>query len=74
MEQHHKLALADGKLLKDMEQYRRLIGRLIYLSVTQPDLAYHLSVYAQRRTLGGNFEGSKMLEKEYRPRDTITIH
>lgn len=47
MEHHHKLALADGKLLKDVEQYRRLIGRLIYLSVTRPDLAYSMHILSQ---------------------------
>ncbi|XP_056692189.1 uncharacterized mitochondrial protein AtMg00810-like [Spinacia oleracea] len=38
MEQNHKLALAEGKELADGEKYRHLIGRLIYLVVTRPDL------------------------------------
>jgi hypothetical protein len=44
MEQHHKLALATGALLKDPESYRRLIGRLIYLSVTRLELAYSVHI------------------------------
>ena len=40
MEQNHKLALAGGKFLEDVEKYRRLVGHLIYLAVTRPDLKY----------------------------------
>ncbi|XP_021731328.1 uncharacterized protein LOC110698238 [Chenopodium quinoa] len=40
MEQNHKLAMVGGKVFPDGERYRRLIGRLIYLAVTRPDLAY----------------------------------
>ena len=47
MEQNHKLALASGKLLDDAEQYRRLVGRLIYLGVTRPDLAYSVHILSQ---------------------------
>jgi len=47
MEQHHKLALASGTPLVDPEPYRRLIGRLIYLSVTRPDLAYSVHILSQ---------------------------
>ncbi|CAM8911433.1 unnamed protein product [Rhodiola kirilowii] len=47
MEQNHKLALAEGKDLKDGERYRRLVGRLIYLTVTRPDLAYSVHILSQ---------------------------
>ncbi|KAJ4717148.1 Retrovirus-related Pol polyprotein from transposon TNT 1-94 [Melia azedarach] len=47
MEQNHKLALVAGKLHDDPEQYRRLIGRLIYLGVTRPDLAYFVHILSQ---------------------------
>ena len=40
IEQNHKLALAKGKELEDPTSYRRLIGRLIYLIITGPDLTY----------------------------------
>lgn len=47
LEQNHNLALANGASLADPEVYRRLVGRLIYLSVTRPELAYCVHVLAQ---------------------------
>ena len=47
IEQNHKLDLANGALLTDLEAYRRLVGCLIYLSVTRPDLAYSLHILSQ---------------------------
>ncbi|XP_021766281.1 uncharacterized protein LOC110730767 [Chenopodium quinoa] len=47
MEQNHKLALAEGRVLEDVEKYRRLVGRLIYLCVTRPDLAYPVHILSQ---------------------------
>ncbi|CAH9133855.1 unnamed protein product, partial [Cuscuta epithymum] len=38
IEQNHGLALSQSALLADPESYRRLVGRLIYLSFTRPDL------------------------------------
>ena len=49
LEQNHQLALADGPLHPDPAQYRRLVGRLIYLAFTRPDLAYVVHVLAQFR-------------------------
>lgn len=40
MDQNHKLSLATGPILEDPESYRRLVGRLIYLISTRPDLTY----------------------------------
>ncbi|XP_021715985.1 uncharacterized protein LOC110683886 [Chenopodium quinoa] len=47
MEQNHRLSLADGDLFDDVERYRRLIGRLIYLAVTRLDLAYSVHILSQ---------------------------
>ena len=47
IEQSLRLALATGPLLADAEKYRRLVGRLIYLSFTRPDLAYTVHILAQ---------------------------
>ena len=40
MEPNHKLAESTSPPFADGEAYRRLIGRLIYLSFTRPDLGY----------------------------------
>lgn len=47
IEQNHHLAVAKGPFLDDPEKYRRLVGRLIYLSFTRPDLAYTVHILAQ---------------------------
>ncbi|XP_048501248.1 uncharacterized mitochondrial protein AtMg00240-like [Beta vulgaris subsp. vulgaris] len=47
MEQHHQLAGAEGPVFDDPEKYRRLMGRLIYLAVTRPDLAYSVHILSQ---------------------------
>ncbi|KAG7543542.1 Integrase catalytic core [Arabidopsis thaliana x Arabidopsis arenosa] len=47
LEQNHKLALSTSPLLLDPEPYRRLIGKLIYLAATRPDLAYCVHILAQ---------------------------
>ncbi|XP_026377570.1 uncharacterized protein LOC113271863 [Papaver somniferum] len=47
IDQHHRLALDDGPFYSDSSQYRRLIGRLIYLTITRPELCYSVHVLAQ---------------------------
>lgn len=37
----------DGKLFEDPERYRRLVGKLNYLTVTRPDISYAVSVVSQ---------------------------
>ncbi|XP_073046251.1 uncharacterized mitochondrial protein AtMg00240-like [Primulina eburnea] len=38
MDANTKLSLDDGELISNPTAYRRLIGRLIYLTITRPDL------------------------------------
>lgn len=47
LEQNHQLALATERLLDDPERYRRLVGRLIYLCFTWPELSCSVHVLAQ---------------------------
>lgn len=47
MDQNHKLSSAQGDLLADPEQYRRLTGRLIYLLATRSDLAHSVHILSQ---------------------------
>jgi len=37
----------EGELMSDPERYRRLVGKLNYLCVTRPDIAYSVSVMSQ---------------------------
>jgi hypothetical protein len=47
MEQNLKLSRDHGTLLVDPTSYRRLIGRLLYLTLTWPDLAYSVQTLSQ---------------------------
>jgi len=47
MEQYLKHTPDDGELLKDPVKYRRLVGRLIYLTVIRPDIAFSVRTLSQ---------------------------
>ncbi|XP_074270623.1 uncharacterized protein LOC141594507 [Silene latifolia] len=47
MLQHHQLELAKSDLLKDAMKYRRLVGRLVYLTITRPDLVYSVHMLSR---------------------------
>jgi hypothetical protein len=42
-----RLSKHEGSLLEDLTSYRRLIGRLLYLTITRPDLVYSIHVLSQ---------------------------
>lgn len=44
MDSTFKLKSEDCNILSDPSTYRRLIGRMIYLTITRPDLAYSVQV------------------------------
>ncbi|GAB2285872.1 hypothetical protein Dimus_039728 [Dionaea muscipula] len=47
MEQRHALRADTGPLLSDPGQHHRLIGRLIYLTIMRPDIAYSVHILSQ---------------------------
>ncbi|XP_022867375.1 uncharacterized protein LOC111387092 [Olea europaea var. sylvestris] len=47
LEPNIKLCPTDGELLPDSIHYRRLVGSLIYLTVTRPDIAYAVHLVSQ---------------------------
>ncbi|XP_023924662.1 uncharacterized mitochondrial protein AtMg00810-like [Quercus suber] len=47
MEQNLKSSKFRGKLLSDLGVYRRLVGRLLYLTITRPNIAYPIHKLSQ---------------------------
>jgi len=41
------LSKSDGELLEDKEYYRRLVGRLMYLTITRPDITFAVNKLCQ---------------------------
>ena len=47
MEQHLRLSKDEGELIDDPLQYRRLIGKLMYLTLTRPNICYAVNRLSQ---------------------------
>ena len=47
MIQNHGLQIVEGAKLTDRGRYQRLVGKLIYLSHTRPDIAYAVGIVSQ---------------------------
>jgi hypothetical protein len=47
MDCNTKLNSEDGESLADIGQYQRLVGKLIYLTVTRPDISFAVSKVRQ---------------------------
>ena len=47
MEANLKLTQDDGELLEDPSMYRRVIGKLLYLTITRPDISFAVNRLSQ---------------------------
>ena len=47
MDPNVKLVPGQGELLRDPGRYRRLVGKLNYLTITRPDISFPMSVVSQ---------------------------
>jgi len=47
LEQNVKLRADEGDLVEDTIMYRRIVGSLIYMTITRPDLSYAVRVVSQ---------------------------
>ena len=47
MELNVNLRASDGELLSDPTRYRHLVGSLVYLAVTRPDISYPVHILSQ---------------------------
>ncbi len=46
-EQNVKLSADEGNLVKDTTMYRHIVGSLIYMTITRPNLSYAVGVVSQ---------------------------
>jgi hypothetical protein len=47
LKQNVKLSANEGDLVEDTTMYRRIVGSLIYMTITRPDLSYAVEVVSQ---------------------------
>lgn len=47
MEQNLKLSKYEGEELRDLGQYQRLVGRLLYLTITRPNITFAVHKLSQ---------------------------
>lgn len=47
MEQNHKLLSDAGPFYTNPPRFRRFVGKLVYLSITRPELSYTIHVLSQ---------------------------
>ena len=47
MEPNVRLSREDGDLLTDPTSYQRMIGRLVYLTITRLDISYSVQLLSQ---------------------------
>jgi hypothetical protein len=49
LEQNVKLSVDEGDIVEDTTMYKCIMGSLIYMTITRPDLSYAVGVMSQFR-------------------------
>lgn len=71
MELHLQLRPTDGTLLEDPSRYRHIVGSLVYLAVTRPDIAHSVYVLSQFVSAPTSVHYAHLLRVLYYLRGTI---
>jgi hypothetical protein len=74
MELNVQLRASDGEPLSDLTCYRHLVGSLVYLAVTRPDISYHVHILSQFVSAPTSVHYSHLLRVLLYLRGTITRH
>jgi hypothetical protein len=74
MELNVQLHASDGDPLPDLACYRYLVGSLVYLAVSRPDISYPVHILSQFVSAPTTFHYSHLLRVLRYLRGTITRH
>uniref|UniRef100_A0ACD5ZVU4 Uncharacterized protein n=1 Tax=Avena sativa TaxID=4498 RepID=A0ACD5ZVU4_AVESA len=72
MELHVQLRASDGDPLSDLTRYRHIVGSLVYLAVTHPDISYPVHILSQFVSAPSSVHYSHLLRVLRYLRGTIT--
>lgn len=68
VEQSLKLSSGVGDAIPNSSLYRRLIGKLLYLTLTRHDISYAVHKCSQNASPSSCLQGSQILKEDTRPR------
>ena len=75
MEQKMKLTSREGKEFEDATKYRQLVGSLIYLTITRPDISYVVGILSRfmHKPCEGHWSAAKRVDSKILEGDSSTL-